>query len=867
MMHRCVAVCVLLGFCVAGGVFCVSAQVGPACSESVYVPGECPGASVFRSECQCARATWSCPAGYFCPTPGHALPCNPGFYCPANVAQAVHCCKGHYCPSPTTMVVCPQGSFCRPGQKEPIGCPLIASCPKGTSEPQKYGVEVTIAVLIVLFFLAVLIRKLVMPSIIRTVSSRNLKSREGGDSNQAQGQAQGSAEDDGSAKVGLVDADETEQDSSAHRGRVIEYDGISFETPDGLKVLNGLSGRIVPGRLTALMGPSGAGKTTLLHVISGKERITSGTLLCDGVQLTKEAQLWRTFGFVPQQDTMISELTVYDNVYFSAVFRSPKGSLRRKIVEKVNEVLKSLQIAHRTKSLVGDEEKKVISGGEKKRVSIGMELVAGPSVLFLDEPTSGLDSSASVKLVHLLKERVHSDGLTCVAVVHQPRFEVFNMFDDLVLLAPGGYMAFNGPVSKLSAYLEHLGFRCDGRNVADTALDALVSDKYTPLQWNALWKVIAPFFCEHPLSAEIPAAVSILQPSSTGTPDPTDRASPSATEDEQNNGLPGCLAWTSRTARLVQSNACSTFSDLWFDLKLFFVGPPSTLPPSQSWYIVFLGCLHRTVYQLWNQKKRLLEENFLHLVAGIVLGFSGQHQYFLGPVDTDVVALCPLELRKTCSSPVKDQLGYLGLFIVWGISFVGVTASTKTFGSEAVQYWRDASHGLNPIMYFLAKLVADFVFRMIPAAFVFSVGFCQFFSSPVSGPEMFGVILLIYLNAFSIGYLSSHVFDSRMSNMGGTTISLILAVAFGGVVKLLPESEGLTSVFCSISYPRWAIELFYLVVLEHYEDVASLSRILAVRGYEMTDIPMCRGLLFLLAVMQYFLSFLVMILTHRKQKR
>jgi len=211
------------------------------------------------------------------------------------------------------------------------------------------------------------------------------------------------------------------------------------------KILQKVTGTISSGKLTAIMGPSGAGKTTVLSVISGKALgVVGGKLLINGKE-DKTSRYKEIVGFVPQEDVMQRSLTVYENLMFNANWRLPRDQTRREKKQMVFMVMETLGLTHLAHKTIGDETKRGISGGQRKRVNIGMELVANPSLLFLDEPTSGLDSTTAMEVVGALKE-VARLGVNVVAVLHQPRFELFALFDDLLLLAPGGKTAFLGTI-------------------------------------------------------------------------------------------------------------------------------------------------------------------------------------------------------------------------------------------------------------------------------------------------------------------------------------------------------------------------------------------------------------------------------------
>ena len=207
--------------------------------------------------------------------------------------------------------------------------------------------------------------------------------------------------------------------------------------------------KIESGNLIGLMGGSGVGKTTMLNLLHGKTKPTTGNLYVNGFDLHADSdKLTGLIGYVPQDDMLIEELTVYQNLYFNArlCFGYYDEEKLNKTVEKVLVDLDLLEI----KDLqVGDPMNKKVSGGQRKRLNIGLELMREPAVLFVDEPTSGLSSFDSEKVMVLLKNQALS-GKLVFAIIHQPSSDVLKMFDKLWILDKGGYMIYDGdPVEAL----------------------------------------------------------------------------------------------------------------------------------------------------------------------------------------------------------------------------------------------------------------------------------------------------------------------------------------------------------------------------------------------------------------------------------
>jgi ABC-type multidrug transport system ATPase subunit len=197
-------------------------------------------------------------------------------------------------------------------------------------------------------------------------------------------------------------------------------------------------------------------ETTFMNVLMGKVSRTQGKLFINNSE-SEMSKYKKIIGYVPQEDIMLREMTVRENIEHSARIRLPSSWSRKEVTEFVDGVLEVLNLSHVQNVLIGDESTRGVSGGQRKRVNIGMELAAIPLALFLDEPTSGLDSTAALKVAEILK-RIAGLGLTVVSVIHQPRFEIFQQFDEILMIAPGGRTAYLGPTAWAIDYFEGYGF-------------------------------------------------------------------------------------------------------------------------------------------------------------------------------------------------------------------------------------------------------------------------------------------------------------------------------------------------------------------------------------------------------------------------
>ena len=197
------------------------------------------------------------------------------------------------------------------------------------------------------------------------------------------------------------------------------------------------------GKLIGIMGGSGAGKSTLLNILNGEYTPTEGQVTLNGIDIHKNPEKIKgVIGYVSQDDLLIEELTVFQNLYYNAklIFG---GKSDKEITTKVMDLLVSLGLKETIDLKVGSPMEKYISGGQRKRLNIALELIREPALLYVDEPTSGLSSRDSQNIMDLLKELTLKGKLIYV-VIHQPSSDIFKMFDKLMILDVGGYLIYNG---------------------------------------------------------------------------------------------------------------------------------------------------------------------------------------------------------------------------------------------------------------------------------------------------------------------------------------------------------------------------------------------------------------------------------------
>jgi ABC-type multidrug transport system ATPase subunit len=233
---------------------------------------------------------------------------------------------------------------------------------------------------------------------------------------------------------------------------VYEVNNVEYRFKSGKVGIHHMSFREESGRMVGIMGASGAGKSTLLSVLNGTNAPFDGEVLINGASIHKDKDKVKgLIGYVSQDDLLIEELTVFENLYYNAKLCFDNLT-EEEIVERVDNTLKNLGLFEIRDMKVGSPLNKKISGGQRKRLNISLELIREPAIMFLDEPTSGLSSRDSENILDLLKELARKGKLLFI-VIHQPSSDIFKMFDKLIILDTGGYLIYNGnPIESIEYF-------------------------------------------------------------------------------------------------------------------------------------------------------------------------------------------------------------------------------------------------------------------------------------------------------------------------------------------------------------------------------------------------------------------------------
>lgn len=512
-----------------------------------------------------------------------------------------------------------------------------------------------------------------------------------------------------------------------------------------INVVDDVTGRIQKGTMTALLGGSGAGKTSLLNALCGRAYYgeVKGDVYINGNLSSTEA-FSDSIGFVPQDDIVFAELTVRENLLYSGRFRLPKGTPLYEIEDLADTVLANLGLSRKANSIVGDVTRRGVSGGEKKRVNIGLELMARPSALFLDEPTSGLDASSALLVMKSLEQLVRIEGVTVCSVIHQPRKFIFDLFDSLLLLGVGGRMVYHGTVEDANPYFTSLGYTLpSGESLADWLIDISTGriaaeeigedvDEENGEDAPLLRRQESQGLSGKRVSMSLRLAALTVRSSliRTDGQSDSDRSSPSITfaptrTDAQVVTSAGPSSSNQQTAESAAKIRRELLYDSWndhfehidtasrekYDPPVAYETPQCTVMP--SFLVQFKLQMQRTILLAWrNRVTKTIETAIIVFAVALITFFEGTASYTIA-----TVPLVPFEAFIAGQDEVivaffeplfEFSLRGSTKFLRYGVS-VGVIASVlisltsvKAITDKRLEFYREAGSCYNINAYFMA---------------------------------------------------------------------------------------------------------------------------------------------------------------------
>jgi ABC-type multidrug transport system ATPase subunit len=720
------------------------------------------------------------------------------------------CANGYYCPNGKEEIKCPEGTFCPSGSQTPFNCTYWSLCPAGSDHQIVLAplwvtliIDVLLGVLVAVGFGVSKWRKsrpkqyttpsadeshkldlyeatgllgspnnsprisLTTPMNISPASSTTLTPQlphiaHTRRSNGRVDNMDGYVDDDQVSTFGDSDIEADYQNNpdlqrfirsvsksvtTQSIGLSFDFENLTYETKRGKKILQEVTGTMPRGSMWGVMGGSGAGKSTFLNVLMGKANLTSGAIKINGwpKDMSKYKKL---IGYVPQDDIVFPELTVRENILHSARCRLPASWRDKEIQDHVDSLLACLQLTHVKHMRVGDAVKPVISGGQRKRVNIGIELAAAPMAIFLDEPTSGLDAASASTIMRLLKA-VSKLGVTVVAIVHQPREKIFYEFDQLLLLA-SGRSVYSGATEGVHSYFENMGFVFPQKtNPADVLIDIVTGDggQYTmggeKHDWGVQylvdeWKRTGQYMTH------------------------TRHLSVYGSESQ------------ARHNRRISNQSLNSTIEQEHELHL------TMKARGASWSAQVYYCWKRAMTQQVRNSTSFFFEIGVGGLAGLIIGlsaFSAKGHLFQGLYHPPFTIL-----SSAVDYQGTPQLGLLG-----GMA-IGLASSAPgfwVFGEEKLIYWRETASGHSRSAYYVGKLLSTLP-RIVLSSLHFTI-FLSVLATPLIGfTQMYAANLMYFWCIYGLASCIAMVVKRENGPLLAVLASLIIGV-LGGVAPPLRQ--------------------------------------------------------------------------------
>ncbi len=565
----------------------------------------------------------------------------------------------------------------------------------------------------------------------------------------------------------------------------IEAWSLVLEVPDRddpgtmKTLLDNVSFKALPGDMIALMGPSGAGKTTLLLTLNGYLPPSSGVVRINGEDLYNIYDTLRgSIGYVPQDDLVHPELTVFEAVRYSAKFRLPPDYSDEEIDQRVEQTLKDLGLDGVKNLEIGRPERKILSGGQRKRVNIALELVTDPVIVFLDEPTSGLAADDTTALIELLANLTKSTGKTIIMTIHQPAKDEFEKFTHALIMGYGGVPMFFGPTKPDSYkfFSTHRGQKPEVDNPRD------------------MFEMIAAR--ERPIHDQLRAQ------------------NPNASRQEARKIA--AIQWRGEFF----NDANATYRRMYSGRREIGSGAGShPVPPTRAATRGQLGLLLSRYFKC---KVRDTSGIVIMLAQAPIIGvllmlvFGQQEESVPGWC---LGALQQLSTKDTKAGPVEttaavlngmssttDHTAAIFLLVVSAVWF-GTSNAAREIVSERAIYLRERMVNLGLFNYVASKYILLAFFCVMQCTMLLAIVFfgLKFPGGlPVFG-QMLASLVATALVAVALGLLLSTAVTSSEAAMALTPIALIPQVVLGGLLVPITSVPKLTFLFYAIP-ARWGFE-------------------------------------------------------------
>ena len=445
---------------------------------------------------------------------------------------------------------------------------------------------------------------------------------------------------------------------------------------------------------------------------------------------------------------MLPELTVRENILHSARIRLPSNWSDKDIQNHTDAVVDCLELSHVKDSLVGSVAKPIISGGQRKRVSIGMELASAPMALFLDEPTSGLDATAASSIMCILKALSHL-GISIIVIIHQPRIEIFEMIDDLILLS-NGRLIFQGKENNVQSFFQGLGFVFPSHsNAGDVVTDIITGN-------GRLYKKSGDVSKESLISHW--ESISSAQPIKEDTV-------VSQTE-------------TTSLRRSIRKRGAP-----W---------------PKQVYF-----CLLRALLQQYRMKSSFWFEMGVSAFGGFLIGLAQN-----GQKGVNFKGFYLDEYTDLSSAIDYFSVPQMALLVCISIGLIASAPGVRVFGEEHLMYKREAASGHNIFSYYIAKVISTFP-RMIFGCFHFTTFFILLATPRISWGASFVANLLYSFCIYGLASMISMIARQEDGPLLAVMASLIVGVLSGAAPPLRKVEQWHVGWLWKISPGVWLAEVYF----------------------------------------------------------
>jgi ABC-type multidrug transport system ATPase subunit/pSer/pThr/pTyr-binding forkhead associated (FHA) protein len=558
------------------------------------------------------------------------------------------------------------------------------------------------------------------------------------------------------------------------------------DTAKNKVLLDHVSFKALPGDMIALMGPSGAGKTTLLLALNGYLPPTSGQVRINGEDLyTIYDALRGSIGYVPQDDIVHPELTVFEAVKYSARFRLPPDYSEDEIDRRVDETLRDLGLEGVRNLQIGKPEKKVLSGGQRKRVNIALELVTDPVILFLDEPTSGLAADDTTTLINLLHDLTKKTGKTIVMTIHQPAKDEFEKFNMCFIMGFGGIPTYFGPTGDTAySFFGSIAARAPASVTGNHKRVDNPRDMFDML--NVRERIVL---------------------------DEMRRSDPNATRLSAR--AEAAKGWRAEFFR----NENPVFQQMYSGRRAIGTAPPPTGVPHRADVAVFRQ-LKLLLSRYWKIKMRdragaaimFLQAPIIGVLLWLVFGgqTAGVPYWCLGALQelsskNNMDQSATTGLLKSMQ-PTVDHTGAM-FFVVVSCVWFGTSNAAREIVTERAIYLRERMVNLRLFNYLMSKYVLLSFFCLVQCTMLLAIVFVAlgFRGGPVAFAVELGNLVALAMNATALGLVVSTLVASAEAAMALTPIALIPQVVLGGLMVPMTTNPNLKPLMFMMP-SRWGFE-------------------------------------------------------------